>query len=128
MQSRGTACCGDGVGHAASCGNHFFKAVHITADRGDPSSIEALFNVKPFIATNFRKIDLVELIKPYAKDAVVEYVKKQEDPRDYRVSFAKIQKALAFELSRKVKDGVHEVAQLICDKVVQDFDNPQYRN
>ena len=38
---------------------------------------------------NFQKQQLVELIRPYAPDAVVEYVHKDEDPRDYRVCFAK---------------------------------------
>ena len=103
------------------------RAIQMVLEQPVEKMRNAVFNVGD-TEENFRKIDLVELIKPYAKDAVVEYVKKQEDPRDYRVSFAKIRKALGFELSRKVKDGVHEVAQLICDKVVQDFDNPQYRN
>jgi nucleoside-diphosphate-sugar epimerase len=103
------------------------RAIHMVLEQPAEKMRNAVFNVGD-TEENFRKIDLVELIKPYAKDAVVEYVKKQEDPRDYRVSFAKIRSALGFELSRKVKDGVQEVAQLVCDKVVQDFDNPQYRN
>jgi nucleoside-diphosphate-sugar epimerase len=103
------------------------RAIQMVLEQPADKMRNAVFNVGD-TEENFRKIDLVELIKPYAKDAVVEYVKKQEDPRDYRVSFAKIRKALGFELSRKVQDGVHEVAQLICDQVVQDFDNPQYRN
>ena len=39
---------------------------------------------------NFQKQQLVELIRPYAPDAVVEFVHKAEDPRDYRVSFSRI--------------------------------------
>ncbi|MCD4734812.1 MAG: SDR family oxidoreductase, partial [Bacteroidales bacterium] len=38
---------------------------------------------------NYTKQQLVEHIHNYAPDAVIEYVHKDEDPRDYRVSFAK---------------------------------------
>ena len=52
-----------------------------TADVGG-----AVFNVGA-TDQNFQKQQLVELIRPYAPDAVVEFVHKAEDPRDYRVSF-----------------------------------------
>jgi len=77
---------------------------------------------------NFRKLDIVELIKPHAPDGVVEYVKKAEDPRDYRVSFEKIRNELDFKITRTVKDGIAEIAQLAKNGVIQDFDNPDYRN
>lgn len=77
---------------------------------------------------NYQKQTLVELIHPYAPRAVVEYVHKQEDPRDYRVSFAKIHDHLGFEITRTVPDGIREVAELVTTGVVQDFDEPRYRN
>jgi nucleoside-diphosphate-sugar epimerase len=55
---------------------------------------------------NFQKQQLVELIQPYAPDAVVEYVRKTEDPRDYRVSFSRIAGELGFETSRSVPQGI----------------------
>jgi nucleoside-diphosphate-sugar epimerase len=77
---------------------------------------------------NFRKQDLVEMIRPEAPDAVVEYVKKQEDPRDYRVSFARIQNELAFRITHTVADGVAEVARLVKDGIVRNFEDPSFRN
>jgi nucleoside-diphosphate-sugar epimerase len=77
---------------------------------------------------NFRKLDLVELIKPYAQDGVVEFVKKNEDPRDYRVSFERIKTKLGFGISRTVQDGIREVAQLVQDGVIEDFNRSEYRN
>jgi nucleoside-diphosphate-sugar epimerase len=62
---------------------------------------------------NFQKQQLVELIQPYAPDAIVEYVSRKEDPRDYRVSFGKIAKRLGFEITMPVADGVAEVARLV---------------
>ena len=67
-------------------------------------------------------------MQPYVPDAVIEYIHKEEDPRDYRVSFAKIKKVLGFEITRTVEDGVREVLQLVQDAVIQDFDNPMFRN
>ena len=48
------------------------------------------------------------MIHPYAPDAVVEYVPKEEDPRDYRVSF------------RKIKDEIGDIMIYLanlCDKL-----------
>lgn len=77
---------------------------------------------------NYQKQQLVDLIQSRVPDATVEYVHKEEDPRDYRVSFAKISSILGFETTRTVEDGVREVTQLVRDAVIQDFENPRYRN
>jgi nucleoside-diphosphate-sugar epimerase len=77
---------------------------------------------------NYQKRQLVELMRPYAPEATVEYVHKEEDPRDYRVSFAKIKETLGFEVSMSVPDGIREVVQLIKDGVISDYGDPAYRN
>ena len=77
---------------------------------------------------NFQKQQLVELIRPHAPDAVVEFVHKSEDPRDYRVSFSRISEQLGFHISRTVTEGIAEVARLVRDKVIDDFENRSYRN
>jgi hypothetical protein len=61
-------------------------------------------------------------------DAVVEYVHRDEDPRDYRVSFERIRGRLGFSLTRSVPDGIAEVARLVGSGVVTDIANPVYRN
>ena len=77
---------------------------------------------------NFQKQQLIALMQPHAPDATIEYVHKEEDPRDYRVSFARIQNILRYKITRTVEDGINEVAQLIQGGVITDFDNPIYRN
>ena len=63
---------------------------------------------------NYQKQQLVDLIRPYAPDAEVEYVHKAEDPRDYRVSFSRIgERARIHVASRTVPDGIAEVAALL---------------
>jgi nucleoside-diphosphate-sugar epimerase len=77
---------------------------------------------------NFQKQQLVELIQPYAPDAVVEFVRKTEDPRDYRVSFSRIAGELGFETSRSVPQGIEEIARLVSERVIGEFDHSRYRN
>jgi nucleoside-diphosphate-sugar epimerase len=86
-----------------------------------------VFNVGD-TAQNFQKQQLVELIRKHVPDAVVEYVRKQEDPRDYRVSFARIQEELGFRISLTVPDGIAEVVRLVQSHILTDFDNPAFRN
>jgi nucleoside-diphosphate-sugar epimerase len=77
---------------------------------------------------NYQKRQLVDLIRPHAPQAVVESVKREEDPRDYRVSFARVQSELGFEVSRTVPDGIAEVARLVRSGILADFGDPRYRN
>lgn len=77
---------------------------------------------------NYQKQQLVELIRRHAPDAVVEYVHKTEDPRDYRVAFARINEQLGFQITRTVADGIAEVASLVRLNVINDFENRSYRN
>ncbi len=77
---------------------------------------------------NFQKQQLIELISPHAPDAVVEFVHKTEDPRDYRVSFSRISEQLGFQITRTVTEGIAEVARLVRENVINDFENRSYRN
>ena len=77
---------------------------------------------------NFRKQQIVDLIRQQAPDATVEYVHVESDPRDYRVSFAKIHDRLAFRTTTSVEDGVAEVARLVRQGVLPDTADACYRN
>jgi hypothetical protein len=68
-----------------------------------------------------------EIIK-VIPDAKINYVQKNEDPRDYRVSFAKIRKELDFHLSKRVPDGIREIKYIIDNKFILDPDDRKYRN
>jgi nucleoside-diphosphate-sugar epimerase len=77
---------------------------------------------------NYRKLDLVELMRQHINPVKIEFVDKKEDPRDYRVSFEKIKKVLGFNISRKVIDGIHEIRLIIESGIITDFENPFYYN
>jgi nucleoside-diphosphate-sugar epimerase len=77
---------------------------------------------------NFQKQLLVDMIRPHAPDAVVEFVYKAEDPRDYRVSFARITEQLGFNITRPVAEGIEEVAHLVQNNIIGNFGDGKYRN
>jgi nucleoside-diphosphate-sugar epimerase len=58
---------------------------------------------------NYRKLDLVELIRRRLPEADVRFVHRDEDPRDYRVSFERIRGELGFDPLMRVPDGIAEV-------------------
>lgn len=103
------------------------RAIRMVLEAPEAQVRRQVFNVGS-TNQNYQKQQLVEMIRPFAPNAVVEYVHKQEDPRDYRVSFAKIHDTLHYDTTHSVGDGIREVAELVGAGVVQDFDAPRYRN
>jgi nucleoside-diphosphate-sugar epimerase len=77
---------------------------------------------------NYQKRQLVELIRVHIPDATVQYVHKAEDPRDYRVSFARIREQLGFQVTRRVPDGIAEIVQLVRDGIIDDVNDQRYHN
>jgi nucleoside-diphosphate-sugar epimerase len=70
---------------------------------------------------NYRKLDLVELITSRLGRGEVEYVSRDEDPRDYKVSFEKIKNELGFEPLMRVPDGIDEI---VNDLEAERFGDP----
>ncbi len=104
------------------------RAIQLVLDSPAESVGGCVFNVGA-TDQNFRKQQLVEMIRPYAPDALVEFVhKNDEDPRDYRVSFARITNQLGFKITRTVVYGIGEVARLVEENVVGNLGDRKYRN
>jgi len=77
---------------------------------------------------NYQKQMIVEEILKQIPDAKVKYVKKDEDPRDYKVSFEKIKKELNFKITKRVPDGIRQIIQAIKFGLISNPDNPKYKN
>jgi nucleoside-diphosphate-sugar epimerase len=77
---------------------------------------------------NYQKQMIVNEIKKVIPDAKVKYVHKDEDPRDYRVSFDKIREELGFNISRNLEYGIVEIKDLIDSNILPDPDSSKYRN
>jgi nucleoside-diphosphate-sugar epimerase len=58
---------------------------------------------------NYRKLDLVELIRSQTDRGSVSFVHRSEDPRDYKVSFDRIARVLGFTTEMTVPDGIAEI-------------------
>ena len=76
-----------------------------------------VFNVGS-TAENYTKKMIVELLQELVPGLEVEYVSQNDDPRDYRVSFAKIETRLGFKVSRTVRQGLQETLSLISQGVL----------
>lgn len=77
---------------------------------------------------NYTKKMLAEKILKYEPNAIVKYIKKNEDPRDYKVSFEKIRKVLNFETHFTVDDGIKQILTAVKNKIISNPDNPVYKN
>ena len=77
---------------------------------------------------NYRKADLVEFLRERYPELQVEFVPKDEDPRDYRVSFDKIKARLGFAVSSTVPGGIDEVAEVLRSGAIANPDAQIYRN
>jgi nucleoside-diphosphate-sugar epimerase len=77
---------------------------------------------------NYRKLDIVEQIRKLTDRGEVTYVHRDEDPRDYKVSFDKVRNVLGFETEMTVPDGIAELlGALEEDRFGDPFDG-RYRN
>ncbi|WP_348260857.1 NAD(P)-dependent oxidoreductase [Telmatobacter sp. DSM 110680] len=103
------------------------RAIHLVLTSPSEKVARTVFNVGA-TDQNWQKQQLVEMIRPHAPDAVVEFVHRQEDPRDYRVSFTKIANRLHFEITRTVAQGIEEVAHLVRSGVIRNLSDERYRN
>jgi len=77
---------------------------------------------------NYRKLDLVEIISGELQRGRVSFVHRDEDPRDYKVSFTKVRERLGFEPQMRVPDGVREVARGLDAEAFGDPFAAQHRN
>ena len=103
------------------------RAILLVLNHGMASVAYNVFNVGDS-TENFQKKMIVDEIKKLIPDARVKYVKTNEDPRDYRVSFAKIKNELSFTVSKRLFDGVKEIKRIIDNKVLVDPDAVKYKN
>ena len=67
---------------------------------------------------NYTKKQLAEIIQKYVSEAEIEIVKSKTDPRNYKVSFDKINRILNFHSKKTVENSVVEILSKIEDGTV----------
>ena len=103
------------------------RAIALVLSCSDSQVRGEVFNVGS-TPENYQKGQLVNMILPYAPDAKIEFIHKEEDPRDYRVCFAKIRQRLGFDVMFDVNRGIREVARLVENGIIQETTATTYRN
>jgi nucleoside-diphosphate-sugar epimerase len=77
---------------------------------------------------NYRKLDIVQEIRKLTDRGKVSFVKRDEDPRDYKVSFDKIRSVLGFETEMTVPTGIAELLEQLDEHGFGDPFDAHYRN
>jgi nucleoside-diphosphate-sugar epimerase len=107
----------------------------IDLSRGVLSVLEAdeskvafeVFNVGD-TSENYQKQMIISEIKKQLPGIKIQYVQKNEDPRDYRVNFDKISNILNYKISKKVPEGIAQVIKIIREGFLNNPDDPKYKN
>jgi nucleoside-diphosphate-sugar epimerase len=79
-------------------------------------------------AENYRKLDIVELIRRETDRGEVAFVHRTEDPRDYKVSFAKVAERLGYAITSTVPEGIREIVGALEKECFEDVFDGRYRN
>jgi nucleoside-diphosphate-sugar epimerase len=103
------------------------RAVRTVLDAAADLVVRDVFNVGRS-GENYRKLDLVQEIRKQTDRGEVAYVRRDEDPRDYKVSFDKIRDILGFETEMTVPDGIAEVLDALEQNRFGDPFDGRYRN
>ncbi|HEY1596854.1 MAG TPA: NAD(P)-dependent oxidoreductase [Thermoleophilaceae bacterium] len=103
------------------------RAVRTALDAPDEKVAREVFNVGRS-GENYRKLDIVEEIQRRLDSGKVSFVRRDEDPRDYKVSFDKVRDVLGFETTMTVPDGIQEVADALSAGAFPDPFDRSYRN
>jgi len=105
----------------------FARAIMLVLSVDVPKIAYNVFNVGD-TEENYQKQMLVDEIRKFIPNLKVKYVERSQDPRDYRVTFKKIQETLGFHISKKVPDGIREIKNLIEEGIFINSDADQYKN
>ena len=77
---------------------------------------------------NYTKKMIVDELLRLVPAGKVKYVKKDEDPRDYRVNFDKIKNELDFHISKTVPEGMDDILRSLQFSIIEDPNNQRYYN
>jgi nucleoside-diphosphate-sugar epimerase len=86
-----------------------------------------VFNVGD-TSENYQKKTIAEEILKVIPDAKIKYVKKDEDPRDYKVNFDKIKRVLNYSITRRLPDGIKEIYKAVKEKIILNPEDKRYYN
>jgi nucleoside-diphosphate-sugar epimerase len=107
--------------------NDFSRAILAVLSAPAEKVANNVFNVGA-TSQNYTKKMLVEELLQLIPDAQLEYVTKDEDPRDYRVSFEKIASELGFTITKTVPVGMMDILSCLRAGIIPDPDDQRFYN
>ena len=105
----------------------FGNAINLVMNSPEEKVAYNVYNVGD-TSENYTKKMLINEIKKVIPQAKIKYVKKNEDPRDYKVDCDKIRNELNFNISKNVKDGIREIHNHLINSKIKDPDDQKYFN
>lgn len=109
--------------HVEDLARSVFKVI----EAPDEKVVFEVFNVGD-TNENYQKQMLVDEILKQIPGGKVKYVHRDEDPRDYKVSFNKIKERLSFQITKTVPDGIKQIKKVIQEGFLNNPDDIKYRN
>jgi nucleoside-diphosphate-sugar epimerase len=103
------------------------RSVMLVLQSPDEKVRGRVFNVGD-TTENYSKRMLMEEIQKQIPEAKAIYVEKTEDPRDYRVNCDRIKSELGFTITKRVPDGIREIAKLMQSGIIADPYSEKFRN
>jgi nucleoside-diphosphate-sugar epimerase len=103
------------------------KAIELVLGASSQTVSGEVFNIGAN-AANTQKIELARLVQEQVSGSQVEFVKKNEDPRSYRVDFTKVRERLEFDTDWTVERGIKEVHEALLAGVWTDPYAERYQN
>lgn len=79
-------------------------------------------------ANNTQKIELGRAVQRILPGTELEFVRRNDDPRSYRVDFTKIEQTLGYAADWSIDDGIRELAAALRHGVFPDPSLPRYYN
>jgi len=77
---------------------------------------------------NYMIKDIAQEVKAVVPGADIVMEGRTTDPRNYFVSFRKLEKKLGFRTVRSLKESIRRIEKAISDKEVKDVNDPKYYN
>lgn len=109
--------------HVSDFSNAMLKVLHAPREK----IAYEVFNVGD-TSENYTKQMIVEEIRKQISSSRIKYVKKEEDPRDYRVDFTKIKNVLGFKVRKRVPDGIKEIKDIVRMGIIRNPEDQKYYN
>jgi nucleoside-diphosphate-sugar epimerase len=109
--------------HVEDIAQAFFRTLH-----SDSNLVSGeVFNVGSN-NNNKKKIELGQEVQAQVPDTELEFMRRDTDPRSYRVDFTKITDVLGFQAKWSIQDGIRELHRALKAGLWQDPSEERYRN